>query len=217
MKRRALPMLVIVVLVIGIIAVMMRRERPPAPRPEQTDEPPAAATATGSSATASGGTRPDSPREQARARRDALREQILRALANAQAGTNAPPPSHEIAPPPVYPPGNLHDRIGGRDALAASLNKDFMPLAHECIDRAQKRVPGMRGMLALGIETVADRELGAVVEAADAAPNNEIGDPDLLECIRESALSLRLPPPPANGREKFMITLPIEPEGDAGR
>ena len=68
----------------------------------------------------------------------------------------------------------------------------------------------------LGIETLADEELGAVVDVAGAAPDNEIQDPDLLECIRETALSLTLPPGLTTGREKFEITLRIEPNRDAG-
>jgi hypothetical protein len=71
-------------------------------------------------------------------------------------------------------------------------------------------------MLAIGLETLADEQLGAVVDIADPAPGNKIADPLLLECIRESAFSLSLPPPPGSGREKFEITIPIEPGSDAG-
>ena len=47
-----------------------------------------------------------------------------------------------------------------------------MPLAHECIERAQERSPSLKGMLALSIETISDEQLGAVVDVAEAAPNN---------------------------------------------
>jgi hypothetical protein len=96
------------------------------------------------------------------------------------------------------------------------LNQDFMPLASECIEQAQARTPQLKGMLAIGLETIADEELGAVVDLADPAPTNDVLDPLLLECIRESAFSLTLPPPLTSGREKLEITLPIEPAPDTG-
>ena len=109
------------------------------------------------------------------------------------------------SPTDPRPPGNLRDKIGGRPALLERLNRDFMPLASECIEQAQERMPQLAGMLAIGLETLADEQLGAVVDAADPAPGNRIMDPLLLECIRESAFSLSLPPPPGSGREKFEI------------
>ena len=91
-----------------------------------------------------------------------------------------------------------------------------MPLAQECIERAQERSPSLKGMLALLLETISDEKLGAVVDVAEAAPNNEVAEPELLECIRETAYSLRLPPPRSTGREKFLLTLPIEAPADLG-
>jgi hypothetical protein len=158
-------------------------------------------------------------RSEARARRDALHAEIVRVLAAlppapAAVGPEAAPPAPGA--PKVYPPGDLRDRIGGRDALIKSLNRDFMPLAQECIERAQERSPALKGMLALSLETLSDGQLGAVVDVAEAAPDNEVAEPELLECIRETAYSLRLPPPRTNGREKFLLTLPVEPAADLG-
>jgi hypothetical protein len=153
-----------------------------------------------------------------RATRDALRARILRRLEEPSARdatAAAVPPSAPLATSP-HLPGNLRDRVGGREALLRQLNIDFMPLADECIEQAQERSPGLVGMIAINLETVADKELGAVVEVAEAAPTNEIADPALLECIRESALSLSLPPPPASGRDQVMLTLRVESPPDAG-
>jgi hypothetical protein len=55
-----------------------------------------------------------------------------------------------------------------------------------------------------------------VVDAADPAPTNEIADPQLIECIRESAFSMTLPPPPTGGRMKVMITLRIDADSGSG-
>jgi hypothetical protein len=154
----------------------------------------------------------------ARAERDALRDRIVAALAAAQAGEAAAPstePSTNLAAArraeAPRPAGTLRDRIGGRESLAAQLNKEFMPLADECIELVQKDAPELSGMLVIGIETAADEELGAVVEDVKVPATNQVTHPELLTCLRETALSLRLPPPPKSGREKFEISVPIKP------
>jgi hypothetical protein len=155
-------------------------------------------------------------RAEARALRDLLRAEILRAMQRrvpAGADPGAPPgaPSAETA----RAAGRLRDRLGGREALVDHVNREFMPLCQECIEQAQERAPQLRGMLAIGVETLADEDVGAVVDVAQAMPENEIPDPDLLECVRESALSLTFPAGLTTGREKFMLTLRIDPP-DAG-
>lgn len=148
---------------------------------------------------------------ESRAQRDALHAQIVKALAAQNTTTTTqPPPSAPRADAP-RPPGNLTDRTGGRQALAARLNKDFMPLADECIELAQKDAPDLAGMLVIGLDAVADKELGAVVEDVQLPPANQIKNPALIECIRETALSLTLPPSPGSGREKFELSIPIKP------
>ena len=152
-----------------------------------------------------------------RAKRDALREQIARQLAarpapDAAGSGSAPPPRSPTDP---RPPGNLRNHLGGREALVEYLNKDFMPLASECIEEAELRSPQLAGMLAIGLETIADEQLGGVVDLAEPTPANNVMDPLLFECIRQSAFSLALPPPLTSGRERFQITLPVGPQPDA--
>ncbi|MFO7562606.1 MAG: hypothetical protein R6X02_08170 [Enhygromyxa sp.] len=147
-----------------------------------------------------------------RARRDALRAEILEALAEQPSRPSGiARAKQEPSDEQLRPPGTLKDRIGGREALAEFLNHDFIPLADECVEQAQARLPGLEGMLAIGLDTVADAELGGVVEVVEIRPNNEVEDPELLECISQTALSMILPPPPESGREQFVITMPIEP------
>lgn len=146
----------------------------------------------------------------ARAERDALRDRIVAALAASLTPDGGPAPAARRADEP-RPAGTLRDRIGGRESLAKRLNQEFMPLADECIELAQRDAPELAGMLVIGLETAADRELGAVVEDVTVPASNQVTNPELLTCIRETALSLRLPPPPTSGREKFEISVPIRP------
>lgn len=149
------------------------------------------------------------PRSDARAKRDALREQILRQLARRAAAPGASPaPAAGSAGDPAA--GGLRNRLDERhQPVVDQLNRDFMPLANECIEQAQQRAP-LAGMIALAMETVADEQLGAVVDVAEPAPSSQIADPLLFECLRESAFSLTLPPPPTGGRMTAMLTFRVD-------
>lgn len=149
-----------------------------------------------------------------RARRDALRERILereqavaRIAARRSAEHEATKREEDDADADAGP--GLTDRIGGRDALVNALNRDFLPLADECIEQARERKPALQGMLTISLELVADPELGAVIDSTEYPAANEVHEDELLDCIRETALATTLPPPPAGGREGFMITLKV--------
>jgi hypothetical protein len=147
---------------------------------------------------------------QARAKRDNLRAAIVRA----QEGEppDAVAPAAPAANDDPDRPRTLKDRVGGRAALVGHLNRDFMPLARECIEQAHEQAPELAGMIAIGVEVIADEKLGAVVDVARIAPRNDVMHPGLLECIRETALSVTFPPPLVTGRELFELTLRVEPK-----
>lgn len=221
--RRRLPLILLAALLLAGGLLWRGRRASDAPGSALTPAESAAAGAAPGPAL----TPAEARRREARARRDELHARIVQALAAVPAATPAgvgAPATPGVAPAAAVaqdlaprPPGNLTDRMGGREALARALNHDFMPLADECIERAQERAPGLAGMLILGIETAADKDLGAVVEKAEPSPRNGVTDAALLECLRETALTLRLPPPPGSGREQFEISLRVEPSPGAPR
>jgi hypothetical protein len=183
---------------------------------------PAAATGVGQSteSLAAAAKEAAAQRSTARAKRDALREQILRQLAQRavapSGGARSPAAAAGSSGDPAS--GDLRNKIDDRhQAVVDQLNRDFMPLAKECVDQAQQRTP-VTGLIALAMETVADEQLGAVVDVAEPAPSNQVVDPLLFECLRESAFSLSLPPPPTGGRMKALITLRMDdsPSGSGG-
>lgn len=228
MRRNALILVVILVAIAaGVVWYLARGSSSTTDDPRAGEASGTAGTAGTAPAAGSGqvggagappGAHSPTVRAEARAKRDALREQIARQLASRAAATDAG--SGSAAPPrsptDPRPRGSLRNKLGGRDALVAYINEEFMPLASECIEQAEARSPRLSGMLAIGLETIADAELGAVVDAADPTPTNNVVDPLLLECIRESALSLTIPPPLTSGREKFELTLPVGPQPGSG-
>ncbi|MFV8756294.1 hypothetical protein ACNOYE_37585 [Nannocystaceae bacterium ST9] len=155
--------------------------------------------------------------EAERQRRAAVREQILAAqrAREAATGETAPLPSPNPEAEPARPPGNLNKRVEGHDELVAELNRDFMPLADECIEDALARDPELAGMLAIGFEFVVDDELGAVVETVDFPPDqNQIAQLELQECVRETLLSTLLPGGGEDGRDALMLTLEVGAKED---
>jgi hypothetical protein len=163
-------------------------------------------------------------RVRARARRDALRAQIIDARSSAPATTDRERRSTPVAvrarPSPADDPdrpGELVDRVGGRSEQVAHLNREFMPLARDCIQQAQERSPDLRGVLTLQVETVSDEHLGAVVERAEVAASSAVQERELAECIRENAMSMTFPPPLSSGSDRFELTLRVEPAASEER
>jgi hypothetical protein len=143
-------------------------------------------------------------RAESRARRDALRTQIVRALEGQPRAPEPPSPSVASASKSAV----LKNRLGAeRQPLVDYINEDFVPLASECIDQAEQRNPQLTGMLAIGLEIVADEALGGVIDRAEPAARNQVRDEELIECVRQSALTVVLPAPLITGRESIEITL----------
>lgn len=139
-----------------------------------------------------------------------VRAKILAASRAAEALEARRPPATEAEPEPERPPGNLTKHVEGHDQLLRELNHDFMPLADECIEQAVARDPKLDGMLSIELEIVVDEDLGAVVDTVSFSEQNEIEQPELQTCIRESLLSMLLPAGEPSQRTQLMLTLPIE-------
>jgi hypothetical protein len=150
------------------------------------------------------------PSESSEQRARALRAQILAAARAREAEQQHLAPEPSPGPEPGRPAGELTKRMEGHEALHAELNRDFMPLADECVEQAQAREPELAGMLAVGFEIVVDEELGAVVEAVEFPDINELDEPELLDCIHASLISMLLPPGAESGREALMLTIPVD-------
>lgn len=130
-------------------------------------------------------------------------------------GASAPSRRSAAAEPPdeAEPqPGNLTDRTGNHGYLMKVMNEDLMPLADECYALARETQPELAGMLVIDVEIIGDEEIGGVIETAAPGQSNELTDPGLIECVRESLLSTTLPPPPEGGKDAISLSLRLEPD-----
>lgn len=204
------------------------------PPPAAVDERPIA-TPRRSVAPASNATPSDSPRAQRLRDGAAARATKLRLITEAIAAREAaqklrdpattPPTTSRTKPattptdepaalptalPTALPP--MQDRTGNHAYLARVLNQDLLPLVDECEQLARVKHPELAGLLNLNVEILGDEDIGGVIDALEPAANNEVADPELLECVRESLLATTLPAPDQGGRDALMLSLRIGPE-----
>lgn len=110
-------------------------------------------------------------------------------------------------------PGSMmKDRTGNHAYLTRVLSEDLIPLADECYEMASERAPGLAGMLVLEVSMVGDEEIGGVIDRVEPGTNNEIVDPGLLECVRESLLATTLPAPEHGGRDAIALSMRFAPD-----
>lgn len=175
--------------------------------------------------------RASSKRATSKQEREVIRKRIVEAMqaregAAAQGGDEAPSeergggassptrrsrgaePPEEAEPEP----GNLTDRTGNHGYLMKVMNEDLMPLADECYALARETEPDLAGMLVIDVEIIGDEEIGGVIETAAPGQTNELADPGLIECVRESLLSTTLPPPPEGGKDAISLSLRLSPD-----
>lgn len=158
-------------------------------------------------------------RELERARRDAMYERILERQKLQRRSPSASPGGGDQDPATRRdddePAGDdeLMNRIGPEHAeTVKTIQRELLPLVDECVQLAKDRGQPTTGMLAIEVSAVGDEEVGAVVEEVGFPEVNELRDPELLECVRESSLAMSLPPPPEGGRTDFMLSLRVDDE-----
>ncbi len=175
-----------------------------------SDEPPAA----GASEAAASEAVPAAPRAPLPRDVVAFRRRVLEALARAK----AEPPTGGAKPssPAEETPGSIKDKTGwlGQEALGI-INRELYPMLSECSDQALERTPHLSGMLAIGLSLATAEDFGGIVESVEAAPENEVEDEALLECLRQSAFTIKLPAESTSGHSSLMLTIPLgESEAD---
>jgi len=163
---------------------------PAKPAPEPSVALPAPAP------TPSAGPAGAAPRPRDRARRDALREQIAAAQrARTRRGADEPSEPEAVGELP-------------KEYLRARVREDLIPLAQECYDNALADDETLAGKLVFQFRIVGEPDVGGVVEDAQLAPESDIQHAELVECMRESLMSMSFDPPENGG--VMDVTYPFE-------
>jgi hypothetical protein len=159
-----------------------------------------------------------------KAERDALRVRIVEALARRDGAAERKPAAEDEGPAErtktragaaaeeAPASGGLVDRSGNHGYLMKVMNEDLMPLVDECYELARATNPELAGKLVLDVAILGGEDIGGVVESVAPAANNELTDPTLGECVRESLLSATLPAPPHGGDDAIMLDLRLSPD-----
>jgi hypothetical protein len=108
--------------------------------------------------------------------------------------------------------GKMVDRTGDHGYLMKVMNEDLMPLVDECYELARASKPELAGTLVLDVQILGDEDIGGVVDSIAPANINEVDDPTMNECVRESLLSITLPAPPKGGRDAIWLSVPLGPD-----
>lgn len=143
---------------------------------------------------------------------EAMRERRRRVLDSPEARA----PAAAAASASGDAPAGMKDRTGKMGPEVKALNQQLLPLVDQCFDQAKERGVRGRGMLAVEVKFAGAEGIGRIIESVEPAESNAIGDPELLDCVRQSAFTVDLPPPTASGASDAMLTIPFEGAPDAG-
>jgi RNA polymerase sigma factor (sigma-70 family) len=87
---------------------------------------------------------------------------------------------------------------------------ELMPLIRECHETRRAVVPDLAGRFGGAFYLLAADDIGIIVEDVEFPDENELHDPEFLECVRQSAFSMPFPPTTATGHNKVRVFLEFE-------
>ena len=149
------------------------------------------------------------------AERQQLRNRVVDTLRAREASRGEAHPSAQPGTEAkTHPDGTMADRTGYLGKEVKILNHELMPLIDECFDQAAERNPRLHGMLAVGVKFASAEGVGSIIEDVVPEARNELPDPELIDCVRQSAFTIQLPMPIEDQRSAVMLTIPFG--SDAG-
>jgi hypothetical protein len=95
------------------------------------------------------------------------------------------------------------------------IKEHFIPLADSCYRSLLEQRPTAAGKVHFFFSIVGDETIGGVVESVSLEDERTTMDePDFLNCVRESMLSVQFDPPPKYGRATIGFDLEFAPGSD---
>ena len=110
----------------------------------------------------------------------------------------------------------MKDKTGLLGDEVKVINRELIPMVADCVDEAHERNPRLHGMLALEVKLASAEGVGSIFETVEPGARNEVQDPEMIDCIRQSAFTISLPMPKANSLHESLLTIPIDAAADAG-
>ncbi len=147
-----------------------------------------------------------------RKKRDDLRAAIWRSLGQDIPDAAPAPAAYVLPEVPPWPddPGDHENALGRLDPqyIQDRVRNEFFPLARKCYGDMSERIADAGGRVVLAFDIVGNKNIGGIVEQVDVLNKSTLRDPAFIDCMRQSFLSVRFPPPEGGG----MVTVeyPIE-------
>jgi len=170
----------------------------------------ASARSNGSSATSPSG----DPLVLDRRKRDAIRTLIWESLGQEPPDAGRPPkPAYVLPDFPPWPDGPSDSGPGIEpEYIQQEVRKDFFPLAQKCYADMSARVPDAGGSVVLAFDIVGNKNIGGIVEQVDVLNKSTLRDPEFIDCMRQSFLSVTFPPPEGGGMVTVEYPILFSPE-----
>ncbi len=150
------------------------------------------------------------------AAREKIRHAIWGALGEAAPDGGGEPPSAAAAcvlpvsvPDPPGDPGKMEPAY-----IQDRVRHDFFPFARDCYAEALKATSDLTGTIVLRFIIVGDSKIGGIVESVDVLDKSTLRDPAMIECIRESFLGTKFPPPEHGGWVSVEYPISFSPDDD---
>ena len=152
------------------------------------------------------------------AKREEVRRLIWDALTHAAPPAEAPPKRGAQYVLPDKPPWEVPSPTASDAAPAPSgriepkyiqerVRNDFFPLARQCYADGLGQNPALAGKVVFAFNIVGDAKTGGIVEAVDVLNESTLRDPAVIDCMRQSFLSIVFPPPAGGG--EVTVVYPI--------
>jgi hypothetical protein len=135
-----------------------------------------------------------------RVKREAMRELIWRAFGRPPPPAAKAQPTSEYVLPKEPPPAPEGD--GGTiepKYIQEHVRNEFFDLAKGCYADAIPKLANPRGRVVFWFTIVGDEKIGGIVESVAVLDESTLRDPEMIECMRQSFLSVTFPPPRGGG------------------
>lgn len=138
-----------------------------------------------------------------------MRARIERALRLREEAKAEPPPEAPAAPATATSP--LPAGALPKEYIRQAVRDDLVPLARECYGNMLELDPKYSGRMVIEFDIMGDEDVGGIVDAVAMAPDNELTDPQFVECMSESLMTVEFEPPTAGGVVHVTYPMIFEP------